>query len=88
MLVDGRVVTDEGKANTSTPAIIVELKYNDTADTAIDQIHNRHYPVKVAEYTSDNGLAQGLPLLLVGISYDKKTKEHQCKIERLKMDER
>jgi len=27
----------------------------------------------VAEYTGD--------ILLVGISYDKKTKEHQCKIE-------
>jgi len=66
------------RKNTSTPAIIVELKYNDTVDTAIDQIHNRHYIDKVAEYTGD--------ILLVGISYDKKTKEHQCKIERLKMD--
>ena len=65
------------RKNTSTPAIIVELKYNDTTDTAIDQIHNRQYPDKVAEYTGD--------MLLVGISYDKKTKEHQCKIERLKM---
>ena len=64
------------RKNVTTPAIIVELKYNDTVDTAIDQIHNRHYPAKVAEYTGD--------MLLVGISYDKKTKEHQCKIERLK----
>ena len=63
------------RKNTSTPAIIVELKYNDTTDTAIDQIHNRQYPDKVAEYTGN--------ILLVGISYDKKTKEHQCKIERL-----
>ena len=68
------------RKNVSTPAIIVELKYNDTTDTAIDQIHNRHYPDKVAEYTGN--------ILLVGISYDKKTKDHQCKIERLKMDER
>jgi hypothetical protein len=67
------------RKNVSTPAIIVELKYNDTTDTAIDQIHNRQYPDKVAEYTGN--------ILLVGISYDKKTKEHQCKIERLKMDE-
>ena len=67
------------RKNTSTPAIIVELKYNDTVDTAIDQIHDRQYPAKIAEYTGD--------ILLVGISYDKKTKEHQCKIERLKMDE-
>ena len=68
------------RKNVSTPAIIVELKYNDTTDTAIDQIHNRQYPDKVAEYTGN--------ILLVGISYDKKTKDHQCKIERLKMDER
>ena len=67
------------RKNVSKPAIIVELKFNDTTDTAIDQIHNRHYPDKVAEYTGD--------ILLVGIIYDKKTKEHQCKIERLKIDE-
>ena len=67
------------RKNVSTPAIIVELKYNDTTDTAIDQIHNHHYPDKVAEYTGD--------ILLVGISYDRKTKEHQCKIERLNTDE-
>ena len=61
------------RKNTSTPAIIIELKYNDTTGTAIDQIHNRQYPEKVREYTGD--------ILLVGISYDKKTKEHQCRIE-------
>ncbi len=61
------------RKNVSTPAIIVELKYNDTTGTAIDQIHERHYPDKVADYTGD--------ILLVAISYDKKTKEHQCQIE-------
>ena len=65
------------RKNTSTPAIIVELKYNDTTDTAIDQIHRQQYPKKVSEYTGD--------ILLVGISYDKKTKEHQCEIECLNM---
>ncbi len=67
------------RKNTTTPAIIVELKYNDTTDTAIDQIHQRNYPQKVAEYTGD--------ILLVAISYDKKTKEHQCKIERWRIGE-
>ncbi len=57
------------------PAIIVELKYNTAVDTAIDQIHERRYPEKVAEYKGD--------ILLVGISYDKKAKTHQCKIERV-----
>ena len=66
------------RKNTSTPAIIVELKYNDTTNTAIDQIYQRNYPAKVAEYTGD--------ILLVAISYDKKTKEHQCRIERLKIE--
>ena len=57
------------------PAIIVELKYNTAVDTAIDQIHERRYPEKVAEYKGD--------ILLVGISYDKKAKTHQCKMERI-----
>ena len=61
------------RKNVCTPAIIVELKYNDTTDTAIDQIYKRHYPDKVAEYTGN--------ILLVAITYDKKTKEHQCQIE-------
>jgi len=61
------------RKNVAKPAIIVELKYNDTTGTAIDQIHRRQYPQKVAEYTGD--------MLLVAISYDKKTKEHQCQIE-------
>ena len=40
--------------------------------------YRRQYPQKVAEYTGD--------MLLVGISYDRKTKEHQCRIERLKIE--
>ena len=56
--LNGRVVTDKD-----------EVKYDDTVDTAIDQIHRRQYPQKVAEYTGD--------ILLVGISYDRKTKEHR-----------
>ena len=62
------------RKNVNTPAIIVELKYNRDADSAIDQIHRRQYPAKVAPY-SDN-------LLLVGINYDRKQKTHECKIER------
>ena len=61
------------RKNVSKPVIIVELKYNDTTGTAIDQIHRRNYIDKVAEYTGN--------MLLVAISYDKKTKEHHCQIE-------
>lgn len=56
------------------PAIIVELKYDNDADTAIDQIHRKEYQGKVLEYSSN--------LLLVGINYDKKTKKHTCVIEK------
>ena len=63
------------RKNVDKPAMVVELKYNKDADTAISQIKRKQYPKKVAEY-SDN-------LLLVGIIYDKKTKTHQCVIERL-----
>jgi hypothetical protein len=57
------------------PAIIIELKYNKSVDTAIDQIKERHYPQKISEYTGD--------ILLVGISYDS-NKGHSCIIEKLK----
>jgi len=62
------------RKNVSSPAIILELKYDKDADTAIQQIHRRQYPAKVAQYT-DN-------LLLVGINYDKETKTHTCIIEK------
>lgn len=58
-------------------ALVIELKCDKSADAAIDQIHRKHYPAKVAEYTGD--------ILLVGINYDKKTKAHTCKIERVKL---
>jgi len=61
------------RKHVDSPAIIIELKYNQDADTAIDQIKRKEYPAKVAEY-SDN-------LLLVGISYNPKTKKHECHIE-------
>lgn len=58
-------------------ALVIELKCDKSTDAAIDQIHRKHYPAKVAEYTGD--------ILLVGINYDKKTKAHTCKIERVKL---
>ena len=63
------------RKNVQTPAIIVELKYGHSADVAIDQIKERRYWEKVSDYTGD--------ILLVGISYDREAKTHQCKIERL-----
>ncbi|MBR3454616.1 MAG: PD-(D/E)XK nuclease domain-containing protein, partial [Bacteroidaceae bacterium] len=57
------------------PAMVVELKYNKDADTAINQIKRKQYPKKLAEYTGS--------LLLVGITYDKKAKTHECLIESI-----
>lgn len=56
------------------PALVVELKWNKSADTAITQIKQKEYCEALKEYQGD--------LLLVGISYDKKTKIHDCKIEK------
>lgn len=63
------------RKNIDSPAIIIELKYDKAVDTAIDQIHRKQYPAKVAQYT-DN-------LLLVGITYHRDTKEHECRIEKI-----
>ena len=62
------------RRNVSKPALVIELKFNHSADTAIDQIKQKNYPSKIAEYTGD--------ILLVGINYDKETKLHTCHIER------
>ena len=64
------------RRNISKPALVIELKFNHSAETAIDQIKRKDYPSKIAEYTGD--------MLLVGINYDKETKQHTCKIERWK----
>jgi len=63
------------RKNVNSPAIILELKYNQNADTAIDQILRKQYPAKVADYSGE--------LLIVGINYDKKEKTHQCHIIRI-----
>ena len=60
------------RRNTNTPAILLELKYNNDADTAIDQILRKQYTAKIADYTDR--------LLLVGINYNKQEKKHECRI--------
>ena len=77
------------RKNVDTPAIILELKVNKDADSAIDQIRRKQYPAKVAQYLnlpSTESTSQLSPLnshlLLVGINYDRVTKQHTCKIEK------
>ena len=55
-------------------AMIIELKKNDSAASAIDQIKEKQYYESLAHYQGD--------LLFVGISYDETDKTHSCKIER------
>ncbi|MEQ2562164.1 AAA family ATPase [Ventrimonas sp. CLA-AP-H27] len=56
------------------PAMVVELKWNRSAKTAMQQIKERHYPDSLKAYTGE--------ILLVAVNYDKKTKVHQCLIEK------
>lgn len=57
------------------PAIVIELKWDKGADTAIRQIKERRYTGSLKGY--------GDKILLVGINYDKNSenKKHQCVIE-------
>ncbi len=66
------------KKRSKLPALVVELKWNQSADGAIAQIKNRRYLEAVKGY--------GGEILLVGISYDRDApageRKHQCRIER------
>jgi hypothetical protein len=61
------------KQGSPLPILVVELKWNKTAEAAIAQIKNKNYPQALEGY--------GNEILLVGINYDEKTKEHTCVIE-------
>ena len=59
------------------PAIIIELKNNKSADTALSQIKERKYDDILQHYKGD--------ILFVGINYSPETKQHQCKIEQFSL---
>jgi hypothetical protein len=59
------------------PAMLVELKWDKGVQTALDQIHERRYPEAFSGCEGE--------LLLVGVSYDKDSKLHECTIERVRM---
>ena len=61
--------------NVSLPAIVVELKWKQSAQTALDQIRERHNPESMKDYTGE--------VILCGVNYDKETKVHTCVIERV-----
>ena len=57
------------------PALVVELKWNKSAATALQQIKEKCYTESLRDYAGE--------IFLVGINYDKKTKEHTCSIENV-----
>ena len=57
------------------PLILIEFKYDGSAEEAISQIKRQEY---FKRYTG-----QYRNIILVGINYSSKTKEHQCLIEKL-----
>lgn len=54
--------------------MVVELKWNKSAEGVIRQIKDRQYAAWLQEYTGD--------ILLVGINYDVGDKTHDCIIEK------
>jgi RecB family endonuclease NucS len=62
------------KKGSTMPIMVVELKWNKSAEGAIAQIKNRNYPQVLEGFGSD--------ILLVGINYDEKSKKHTCMIEK------
>lgn len=62
------------KPGKGVPALLVELKWNKSAVGAIRQIRDKQYPSVLEGY--------GGELLLVGISYDKDSREYECRIEK------
>ncbi len=60
--------------NTESPAIVIELKYEKSAETAIDQIKRKDYCDALQGFFGE--------ILLVGISYDGE-KKHCCVIEKV-----
>ena len=58
------------------PAMVIELKWDKTAQGAIAQIEEKQYVDALKDYKGN--------IIIAGINYDKKTKEHCAKIKMLK----
>lgn len=77
-LPSGRGVADVvylPRRGDAAPALVVELKWDRKPEAAIAQIRKKDYPALLRDW--------GGPTLLVGISYDSKTRTHACTIEEM-----
>ena len=73
----GRVdLVYEPSVKGSEPLILIEFKYGESAETALRQIKTQEYYKRYTKKYTKN-------IILVGINYDPKTKDHQCLIEKL-----
>lgn len=61
------------KKGSAMPVIVIELKWNKKAGSAIQQTRDRNYPQALEGMDTD--------ILLVAITYDERTKKHTCQIE-------
>ena len=55
------------------PALVVELKWDRSPEAAVAQVRDRDYPAVLRGF--------GGPILLVGVTYERKSKRHMCRIE-------
>ena len=62
------------KKGVNKPALLIELKFDKSAQSAITQIKEKNYLQFFKDYKGE--------VLLVGINYSKDTKTHQCIIEK------
>ena len=67
----------------SLDCIILELKVDSSPEEAIGQIKTRKYDLRFRERIGEEQKYTGR-ILAVGISYNKKTKKHICKVEVLR----
>ena len=63
------------------PGIILELKVDETAQYALNQIKDKNYIMRFKGKIAEKSACD--ELILVGISYDKKNKKHNCATERV-----
>ena len=63
------------KAYADKPALLIELKWDKSAETALAQIKEKRYPDALEEYAGN--------LIVAGIIYDKEKKRHECLIEKM-----
>lgn len=65
------------KTHPDRPALVIELKWDKSAEGAIKQIKDKCYVESLKDYHGN--------LIMADISYDLKTKKHQCVIEQYEL---